>query len=164
VELRDSAPTDCDRLDNGHTEIRCKTSWVEFEAIAFGKIDHVERNDGREPKLDQLKCEAKVIVEVRGIENNDERVWLPLAMLPTEQDIARHGFVGARRFEAIRTREVDELDGSSIGERQAARVALDSDARIISNLLARSRQRIEQSALAGIGTAGDGDERQRVHC
>ena len=35
---------------------------------------------------------------------------------------------------------------------------------IIADLLARAGQRVEQRALAGIGVADDGDERERVHC
>ena len=42
-------------------------------------------------------------------------------------------------------------------------MALDRDSRIIAHLLACAGQCIEQRALAGIGIAGDGDERERVH-
>jgi hypothetical protein len=36
-------------------------------------------------------------------------------------------------------------------------MALDGNARIIADFLARARERVEKRALAGIGTASDGD-------
>ncbi len=42
-------------------------------------------------------------------------------------------------------------------------MALDGDAGIVADLLPGAGQRVEQRALAGIGVAGDRDQRERVH-
>src|SRR5690348_2844205 len=43
-------------------------------------------------------------------------------------------------------------------------MAFDGDSGIIADLLPSAGQGVEQRALAGVGAAGDGDERERVHC
>ena len=136
---------------------------VELEPVALGEVDHVERDDGRQAELDQLQREAEVVVEVGRVEDDHQRVGLALALLPAEQDVAGDRFVGARRIEAVGAGQVDHLDRAAVGQHQPARMPLDGDAGIIADLLARAGQRIEQRALAGIGIAGDGDERERVH-
>ena len=163
LKLGDAAAAHRDRLDHRHAELSLDRRRVELEAVAPGEVDHVERDDGRQPELDQLECEAQVVVEVGGIEDDHQRVRLALALLLAEQDVAGDGFVGAGRIEAVGAGQVDQLDRSAVAERQPARMAFDRDPGIIADLLASAGQRIEQRALAGIGTAGDGDERERDH-
>ena len=136
---------------------------VELEPVALGEVDHVERDDRRQAELDQLQREAQMIVEVGRVDDDQQRVGLPLALLLAEQDVAGDRFVGAGRIEAVGAGQVDQLDRAAVGQRQPARMPLDRDAGIIADLLARAGQRVEQRALAGIGVAGDGDQRKRVH-
>ena len=140
-----------------------RSAGVELEPVALGEIDHVQRDDRRQAELDQLERKSEVVVEVRCVEDDDQRVGLALALLPAQQDVARDRFVGARRIEAVGAGEVDHFDRPAVGQRQAAGIPLDRDARIIADLLTRAGQRVEQRALAGIGVAGDGNERERVH-
>ena len=84
--------------------------------------------------------------------------------LPAEQHVAGHRLVRAGRIEAVGAGKIDQLDRPAVGKRQPPGLPLDRDAGIIADLLARAGQRVEQRALAGIGIAGDGDERERVHC
>ncbi len=115
-------------------------------------------------ELDQLQRKAKVVVEVRGVENDHQRIGLTLALLLAEQHVAGDRLVRAGGVEAIGAWEVDELDRPSVGQRQPPGMALDGHTGVVADLLARAGKRVEQRALAGIGAAGDGDERERVHC
>ena len=147
----------------GTPSSRSSAFGIELEPVALGEVDHVERDDRRQAELDQLQREAQVIVEVGRVEDDHQRIGLALALLLAEQHVARHRLVGARRLEAVGAGQVDQLDRAAVGERQPAGMALDRDAGIIADLLPRAGQRVEQRALAGIGIAGDRDERERVH-
>ena len=163
LELRDSAAAHCDSFNHRNAELALQRLRIELQAVAPGKVDHVERDDGRQAKLDQLQTEAQMVVEVRRVDHDHQCIGLALALLLAEQHVPRDGFVGAGGFETVGAGQVDHLDGTSVGERQPARMALDGDAGIVADLLARAGERVEQRALAGIGIAGDGDERERVH-
>ena len=112
------------------------------------------------PRSSSLQREAKMIVEVRGVEDDQERVGPPLAVLLAEEDVAGDRFVGAGGIEAIGAGKVDQFDRTAIAEHQPARLPLDRDAGIIADLLPRAGQRVEQRALAGIGAADDRDQRE----
>ena len=124
-----------------------------FSPSRSGEVDHVERDDGRQPERDQLEREAEVIVEVRGIDHDDHRIGPPLARLLADQHVARHRFVGAGGVEAVGAGQIDQFDRAAVGERQPPRLPLDRDPGIIADLLPRAGQRVEQRALAGIGVA-----------
>src|SRR6185312_9742008 len=163
LQLRDSPPPHGDRLDDWNTESTLERLWIELEAVTLGEVDHVERDDRRQAELDQLQCKTEMIVEVRRIEDDHQRVGRALSLLLPEQNVAGDGLIRARGFEAVCARQVDQLDRAAVGQRQPSRVSLNGDAGIIADLLPGARQRVEQRALAGIGAAGDGDEREGVH-
>jgi hypothetical protein len=164
MEIADAALADRDGLDHRHAELALEHLRIELEPVAFGEVDHVQRDDRREPEFDQLQRETQVIVEIRGVEHDHQRVRLALAGLLAQQHVSGHRFVRARRIEAVGARKIDQLDRPAVLERQTPRMPLDRHARIIADLLARAGERVEQRALAGIGAAGDGNERERVHC
>jgi hypothetical protein len=55
-----------------------------------------------------------VVVEVRGIDDNNQSVRRPLALLLAEENVARHRFVGACRIKAVGAGQVDQLDRASV--------------------------------------------------
>ena len=150
-------------LDHGNPKLTLEHCRVELEPVALGEVDHVERDNGRQAELDQLQREAQVIVEVGGIEDDHQRIGLALPFLPAEQHVAGHRLVGAGGIEAVRARKIDHLDGAAVAEHQPSGFPLDRHARIVADLLASAGERVEQGALAGIGIAGDGNERRGVH-
>ena len=79
LQLVDAAAPHGDGLDDGDAKLGFEALRIEFQSVAAREIDHVERDNGRKPQLDQLKREAKMVVEVRGVEDDDQRVGLPLA-------------------------------------------------------------------------------------
>ena len=88
---------------------------------------------------------------------------LPLAFLPAEQHIAGDRFIRACGIEAVGAGQVDHLDRPPIGQNEPTGLPLDRHAGIIADFLPGAGQRVEQRALAGIGIAGDGNERKRIH-
>ena len=115
------------------------------------------------PEVDQLEREAEVVVEVGGVEHDQQGVGQPLALLLAEQHVAGHRFVGAGRVEAVSAGKVDQLERPAVGEREPAGMPLDRDAGIVADLLAGAGQRVEQGALAGIGIADHRDQRSGRH-
>ena len=126
---------------------------IERQPIALGKVHHVERNHGRAAKLQHFLRENQMLFEVRGIEHDHQHVRLGLPHLFAHDDLARHLFVRAGGVEAIAARQVDQFHRFAAGQDQAPRLSLDGDARIVGDLLARARQRVEQRALARVGIA-----------
>src|SRR5215212_823093 len=101
MQLRDAALADCYGLDDRHAELPLQRLRVELEPVSLRKVDHVQRDYGRQAKLDQLQRKAKVIVEVRRVEHDDQRVGLTLALLPPEQDVACNCLIRTGRLEAV---------------------------------------------------------------
>ena len=104
-----------------------------------------------------------MIVEIGGIDDHDQRVGQALAVLRAGDDIARDAFVGGGGLQAVRAGQVDQFDRPPVVEHQPPDLPLDRDAGIIADLLARTGQRIEQRALAGIGIADQRNQRCCVH-
>src|SRR5205085_2043374 len=151
------------RLDHRHAELPLKRHGIDVEAVAAGEVDHVERHHRRRAECDQLQSEAKVIVEIAGVEDDQKRVGQPLALLLAQEDVAGHLLIRAGGIETVGAGEVDQLDRPAVGKIEAARLPLDGDARIITDLLSRPGQHVEQGALAGIGIADHRDQRIGAH-
>ena len=98
LEIGNAAAANGHGLDNRNRQLIGKPLRIELQSVAFGEVDHVQRNDGRKAKLNQLQREAEVVVEVGCVEDDDQRVGLAFALLPAEQHIAGHGLVRARRI------------------------------------------------------------------
>ena len=77
----DSAAADSDGLDHRDAELRLELGAVELEAVAAGEVDHVEGDDRRQAEVDQLQREAQVVVEIGGVEHDQQGVGQPLALL-----------------------------------------------------------------------------------
>src|SRR3546814_17431319 len=58
---------------------------------------HVERDHRRQAERDQFEREAEMIVEIGGIDDDDQRVGTAFARLSAEDDVARPRLVGAGR-------------------------------------------------------------------
>ena len=106
----EAALADRDGLDHRHAELLLELARVEFQPVALGEVDHVEGDDRRQAEVDQLQREAEVIVEVGGVEHDQQRLGQPLALLLAEQHVARHRLVGAGRIEPVGAGQVDQLD------------------------------------------------------
>ena len=159
----DPAAADRDGFDDRNAEFGLELGAIELKPVAAGEIDHVKRDDRRQPEIDQLEREAEMVVEVGGVQDDQQGVGQPLAFLLTQQHIAGDGFVGAGRVETIGAGKIDQLQRPPIGKCQPSSVPLDRDSGIIADLLAGAGQRVEQGALAGIGIADDRNQPDRSH-
>ena len=83
-----------DGRDHRHAEFAFEHLGVELQAVALGKIDHVERDNDRQAECDQLEREAQVVVEIGGIDHHDQCVGQALAVLRAGDDVARDSLVG----------------------------------------------------------------------
>ena len=108
---------------------------VDREAVALREVEHVERHDHRAAKRNQLHREAQVIVEVRGVDNNDKYGGDAFTRLLAHDRVARDLLVGARRGEAVGAGQVDELDRAPVGHDQPPGVPFDRDTGVVADLL-----------------------------
>ena len=158
-----AALPDRDGFDHGHAKFLLEPSSVELQAVALRQVDHIQRDDGGQTEVDKLQGEAEVVVEVGCVDDDQQCLGQPLALLLAEQHIARDRLVGAGRVEAVGAGQINQLDRGSVGQGRLADVALDGDAGIIADFLTRAGQRVEQGAFPGIGVAGDRDQRNGDH-
>ena len=115
-KLVDAALAHRDGLDHRDAKLGLELCHVELEPVALGKVDHVERDHHRQAEVDQLQREAQVIVEVGGVDHDQQRIGQPLAVLLAEQDVAGDGFVGAGRVEAVGAGKVDQFGDRAAGQ------------------------------------------------
>gem|GEM_PF-5562707 len=153
----------CDGGDHRHAQFLRQHIGVQLQPVAGGQVDHVERDHGGQAQRDQLQREAQMIVEVRRVDHNHQRVGQLFAGLLAQHEVAGHLLVGAGRRQAVGAGQVDQFDRPAVCQRQPARLALHRDARIIAQLLPRAGQRVEQGALARIGIADQRDEGKAAH-
>ena len=84
-----------DGRDHRHAELAFDSAaGIERQPVALGQVDHVERDHHRQAERDQLEREAQMVVEVGGVDHDDERVGQPLARLRAGDDVARHASSG----------------------------------------------------------------------
>ena len=136
---------------------------IERQPVTFCHVDHVQGDDRGDALRDQFARKAQVIVQIAGIDDNDQRIRTSFTCLNTCYDVARHLLVRAGRFKAVCARQVDEFGRTAIGQDQPPSMAFNCHTRIIAGFLARARQGIEQGRLPGVGIADQGNEQERSH-
>jgi len=163
LQLLDAALAHRHRLDHRRAEFARQRLGVDHQPVAPRHVDHIERHHRRQAEGDQLQGEAEMIVEIGGVDHDDQRRRQPLARLLAQHHVARHLLVGAGGIEAVGAGQVDEFDRSAVRQAHPACLALHRHARIVADLLARAGHGIEQRALAGIGIADQRDHRCGIH-
>jgi len=66
---------------------------VDRNAPALGDVGHVERDDGGQTQLEDLRCEVEIPREVARVQDRDDAVQRRLARLLAEQNVDRHEFL-----------------------------------------------------------------------
>ena len=149
------------------------------------QIDHVERNDDRQPQLEHLQREIEIAREVARIEHQQHRIRPRAGFTPGDtartrpsasvrarsavpglvagQRPKRDGLVFGERREAVRARQIHQRDERArMPAAQPTFARLDRDPGIVADLVSRPREQVEQAGLADIRIAGDSDS-QRTH-
>ena len=133
---------------------------INGQAIADSEVEHIQRDHRGPPERDQFHRKAQMIVEVRGVDHDDQCRGDALANLCAHDDVARDALVGAGGREAVSAGQVNQLKRAAIAQRQTAGVALDRDTGIIANLLPRTGQRVEKRRFARVWIADERDHRR----
>ncbi len=142
---------------------------VEGAAPRLELVGHVQDDERREAEGEDRSREDEVALEVRRVEDQEDRVRLLLAGHRPGQDVAGHALVLRARREAVDARQVDEDDLPVAVEARAAAPLLDRHAGIVRDLLAEAREAVEERRLAGVRRPDEADEpggapeRQRRH-
>jgi len=103
-------------------------------------------------------AKVQVALKIRGVHHDHDEIGRRNFRQPMEQHVARDLFVERLRAETVRARQVEHDHGRVLGRGQEpAFLAFDGDARIIADLRAQSRQRVEERGLAAVRIAGEHD-------
>ena len=145
-----------DRLDDRHAEFTCQHDGVDRDALLLGHIGHVERDHHRQTELFGLEHQAQVQAQIGRVGHAHQQVRQGL-LAAAGDDVARHGFIGAQRIQAVGTGQIEHEDAATGGRAQRSFFALDGHARVIGHLLAAARQQIEQRGLAAVGISEQRD-------
>ena len=141
--------------DNRAAERFLKLFQTDFKTMLLGDVEHVDHDDHRHTHFDQLGREVEVALEVRGINNVDDRFSL------TRQDVVTgDAFIftgrGCRR-NRIDAGKVDELD-LFVAVFEITGLLVDRDAGPVAHALARTSQGIEKRGLAAVRIADHADD------
>jgi hypothetical protein len=128
---------------------------VDRDALAFGDVDHVQRDHRRHPHLDQLEGEVQMPFEIRGVEHVDDDVDVA-----AQDRVAGDELIGGGGVERVGARKVDEGEPRPV-EVVAADLAFDGHARPVAGLLTDTGEGVEQRGLAGVRVPCERD-RQRL--
>lgn len=141
--------------DNRAAERFLKLFQTDFKTMLLGDVEHVDHDDHRHTHFDQLGREVEVALEVRGINNVDDRFSF------TRQDVVTgDAFIftgGGCRRNRIDAGKVDELD-LFVAVFEITGLLVDRDAGPVAHALARTSQGIEKRGLAAVRIADHADD------
>ena len=143
-------------FDDRHAELFSQTLRVDLDAAGIGHVAHVQRDDGGQSQFQHLADQIQVSLQVAGIDDADDRLWLLLLVAPPQQHVNRDHFVGRARGEAVGARQIDQRECLPAGA-HLADLFFDRHPGIIPHPLSRSDQRIKQRRLARVGIAHQRD-------
>ena len=121
-------------------------------------VGHVQRDHHRPAEPRQLEHEAQVHAQVGRVDDGDDRVGRRLAVAPAVDHLERDLLVGRRRRQAVGAGQVDAPTRVRpfVQPRQAD-LALDRDAGVVGDLLARAGEQVEERRLAAVRVADQRD-------
>jgi hypothetical protein len=144
-------------FNDGDAEHLLQGCPVDLVAALLGDVAHVQGDQHRAANPLELEDEPEVQPQIGGIDDADEEVRRLLRGMATQNHVPGDSLVQARGFETIGSREVDEPVGPpGAGSDESPLLALYSDSRVVSDLLAAAREAIEEGRLAAVR---DPDER-----
>lgn len=131
---------------------------VHSKTALAGDVHHVEDDDGGEADFEDLGGEEEVTLQVAGVYDADDGVWLGGICAAAKEDGLSDGLVWRAGGKAVGAREVDECEGLAVLGVGDAFFALHGDARIVGHLLAETCKGIEEGGLARVWVADHGKD------
>ena len=126
---------------------------VDLVTSPLRDVVHVERQDGGHARLEDLRREVEVALEVARVGDHDGGVGPLRVGATTEQHVHRDHLVGGPRREAVRAGEVEHLHSGQPAQRAAPLVH--GHAGVVPHLRVEPRERVEDRRLPGVGVADE---------
>ena len=146
--------------DDLHTQSLTQAFDVDADLSCLRNVPHVQDENCRQAEIQHLTEQIEVPFEVRRIDDTDDGVDFAHVLLPTEQHFDRHHFVRSSWRQAVRSRQIDQVD-DSVFKMQSPNFFLDGDSRKVTRAGLHSGQRVKQRAFSGVWIADDGHFAER---
>src|SRR5262245_6002852 len=134
------------------SQLPLQSRGVNRDSVPARLVHKVETHHYAIGYLENLEDQIEVPLQPRRIDYDQRDVGLA-----EEDEVARDFLVGASGLQRIGPRKVDDLD-LAVFQVEDAFGARDRLAGPVARVLAQASQRVEDSALAGVGIAREGDE------
>ena len=144
-----AAPLGRNDGDDGRSKERGQAFGVDAEADARGGVHHVERNDDRDARLDELQRQIEPALQGCRVDDADHGPRIAFGQCVDGELLLRRA-----RGQAVHARYVDQLDLLR-PELQPRSRSVDGHSRVIADVRAPAREGIEQGALPAVGVACD---------
>ncbi len=163
-DLIDALARACRADDDLAAEHVAETVTVDADAPSSGGVDHVDRNDSREPPVDRLGDDRQIAHEVGRVDHDQQRVG-GVGLLACGCGGAIEALSTDTRFAQVEAERVDarQIDQDRF-DRGVVLAACDvrdtgflGGAREVGGLGADARDAVEERGLADIGVAQHGD-------
>jgi hypothetical protein len=120
-------------------------------ALLAQLVGHVQQHQRRNTQRDHACRQHQVGVQIRRVENHDDRIRTRRSRHLPGQNIDGHLFVFGLRRQAVDAGEIDQRDLFPVGVAQVAGVMFDGNAGKVADFLAQLGEAVKQRGLAGIG-------------
>ena len=128
-----------------------------LEALFFGHVDHVEREDGGQSQFQNLRGEVQIALKICSVGDHHNNLRRRGVRLPAQQHIARNDFIRGTGLQAVAPGEIDNRKSFAVSPKTEALLFFDCDTRVIPDLLAHACECIEDRGLSAIRIASDGN-------
>ena len=145
------------RFHDGNAQLARERGHIDFDAASTGSVHHVQGQYGGATQRQHFEHEAQMQAQVRGVDHAHDHLGNRFARIGAVQDVVRDLLVETGGREAVGAGQVEHADRCARGRDERAFLALDGDAGIVGDLLARAGQAIEECGLAAVGVADEGD-------
>jgi hypothetical protein len=136
---------------------------VDRDAPAVGHVDERQGDDHRAADFQRLGGQEQVALEIGRVGHDEDAVGPRHPGHATVKDVHGDMLVGALRHQAVRARQIDQVDGPA-AVLEPPHLLLDRDAGVVADPRGDPGEGREQRALADVRVAEQGDgERARCH-
>ena len=115
-QILQAAPPYGDGRDHGNAQGFSKLGRIERQPVPFRQVHHVERHHDRLAERDHFEREAQMVIEIGGVEHQDDRIGPAFAILQPHDDAARHFFIRAGRIKAVAAGQIDQFRRPAVGK------------------------------------------------
>ncbi len=145
--------------DHRHAEAARERRHIDPQTGGSRLIHHVEHNDDRQAKVEDLRGEVEVPLEIGRVDDAHDTVGAWCIAAAAEQHIAQHRLVGRTRRQTVGAGQIDQAHPLSVLGEALAHLLFDRHARIVAHLLAQPGKRVEKRGFPAVRVADKGENR-----